>query len=535
MKRYKIMILTATCVFVICIGCFIGVNYFSKKTLIHKMNNYTFAFTYDSSWKITEKKNDSIVLKHSSGGIITIQKTALDEKVKYSSIDELIDEVLFHIQNENPDYRLINKEKAKITKYQFDGYQLLYEKDNVQVMMYFYKKGDQLLSIQYEASSDVFDILLDSVQSIVYDFDSKDEKFDYQTNIKIDTKKITFSNNSQLDSLLGETKEYEIMHNHYYVKYAIPSIFQLYSFDTTVGSFGVNFDNGWIQITTSVMNKNLYEYLDKEDNNGLYHNYSSYRNQKEYSDFQESIQKIDSNYVSYLYKNSYTSIKKIENVDFIYSLDNNHIFIVHVNSSGVSITEKFVRLIQVIKSKNYASYITGEKEGNYLLSTLKRYPIFERKTIESIQIKVPDIYQEIDKNLNLYETRCYGYQYNDEIQDYDYLVRYSLSSLSIDKIVDMINSSSVNTTIGDYQYLTYSNEMNVNDKQFIVYDAFYPKYSGIMYMMNRKKYLVKKKVLIYSMPSKGNLYIEIDGNGKDITDEMIHELVNFMVSNTNIE
>ena len=46
---------------------------------------------------------------------------------------------------------------------------------------------------------------------------------------------------------------------------------------------------------------------------------------------------------------------------------------------------------------------------------------------------------------------------------------------------------------------------------------------------NRKRYYVNKKILFYEMSDKGNLYIEISGNGKDITNEIINELVNFTI------
>ena len=48
-------------------------------------------------------------------------------------------------------------------------------------------------------------------------------------------------------------------------------------------------------------------------------------------------------------------------------------------------------------------------------------------------------------------------------------------------------------------------------------------------MDNKIKYYVSKNVLFYQLSDGGNLFIEITGNGKDITDEIIGELVNFTI------
>ena len=184
-KKYKITIITALVVLLIGICSLILFNSFTKNSSIKKVSEDTYAFEYDTTWKLKEKKKDSIVLKHSSGSKITIQITELADEYRYATIDELIDELIYNIQKQNNDYKLISKKEDKLTKDEFNGYKLLYENEKEQVMVNLYKKSDKLVSIRYEANNDYFDILLDSVHNIVYNLDVKDKKFDLK-NITFD-------------------------------------------------------------------------------------------------------------------------------------------------------------------------------------------------------------------------------------------------------------------------------------------------------------------------------------------------------------
>ena len=47
--------------------------------------------------------------------------------------------------------------------------------------------------------------------------------------------------------------------------------------------------------------------------------------------------------------------------------------------------------------------------------------------------------------------------------------------------------------------------------------------------INRVKYYVHKKVLIYNLTDNANLFIEINGNDKEINNEIVNELLNFTV------
>ena len=518
---------------------------FNQKIKVKDLSNEYYSLNYDSTWKTVEKNNDQIILKHKSGSMITINITELPNQSSYLDLKEIIDEVLYKVENENPNYHMISKKLEKIGKDNLDGYKVLYEQDQQQAMLITYKQNNKLITTIFEADTNYFDILLDSVLNIVDNFQVKEEVFDLKSELSIETSNLNFSSNDEFDNLLNETKEYEIAYNNYYVKYAIPSIFKLSDFNSTANyfSYGQAFDS--IHISVNLYNRNIYEYLDKEEKGNLYNKYQFYKENEKYQNYKESLAKLDSDYESYIYKNSYYSEyagfneekdkTENENVELVYALNNNHILIIRLEASSRPITEKLINQIKIKQVLNYASFIKNEKEDNYLIGTLQRYTDYNKKDIDYIKLKIPDKYEEIDKNTNLYLEKNYRLNYNEDLMINDFDVHYELSTLSIDQKIENINSLLKTEEFhGEFKNLTYSGELTSNGKVFKVYDGGYTDIGGIMFTdINRNKYYVNKKVLFYEM-SNGNLYIEINGNGKEITNEMIEELTNFTVEIKNI-
>lgn len=546
LKKYRVTALSAIIILLIGILSLTIISLFFKNSPIKKVNDQYYAFVYDNTWKLKEKHKNMILLKHSSGSKIIIQITELSDEYRYSTIDELIDEIIYNIEEQNKGYNLISKQENIITKFKFEGYKLLYENNKEQVMMNLYKKSDKLISIRYEASNDYFDILLDSVHNIVNNLDIKDENFDLKDSLKLEISDINFSSNEELDKTFVDSEDHEIASNNYYVKYTLPSNFVQSEFNSNFGSHHLKMDSGNIDITVNIYKKNIYEYLDKEEIINVYKNYDYYhkKDTKDYTDFKESLAKLESDYDSYVYKNSYYknaikydkdfNSKKYkrpdENVELIYALNNSHTLIIQIKATGLPITEKLIDMIKIKTSKNYASYIEKEKDNNYLIGTFKRFSDYNKDKIDLITLKIPDKYEGIDKNVNLYLEKNYGLNYNEDMKIYDYNVHYELSTLAEDKIVDIINDIYITTAYGEYHYLQYSGKLTLNGKEFKVYDGGYTNLSGILFTnINRKRYYVNKKILFYEMANNGNFYIEINGNGKEITNEMLNELVNFTV------
>ena len=545
-KNYKLTIVTA--LIVLLVGfCFLVILYLStRNSSLKKVDEEYYSFQYDRTWKLKQKKKDLIILKHKSGSKITIQISELTNESKYSSIDDLIDELSYTIQDQNKSYKLISKKEEILTNSNYDGYSLLYENDKEQVMVSTYKKSDKLVTIRYEAIDTYFDILLDSVHNIINHLNIKDKKFDLKNAIKLETKNITYNKNDKFDKKISNNETYEISSNNYYVKYSIPNNFSRTAIDSTIGMFKLKYEEENISLTVNIYNRNIYEYLDKEESS-VYNNYSYYheKGNDDYSDFKESISKLDGNLLGYIYINSYMNNntyknfgdinrkdykRQDENAEIIYALDNNHMLVFKLESKGIALTKKLIESIKVVDYKNYASYIKIEKEDNYIIGRLQKYVNYQKDKIRSVTLKVPDKYKEIDKNANLYENRYYGWNYNDNIEKYDYEVHYELSNLSEEKIIETLNQGTIKTAYGASQELTYSGNFTQNDKEYKVYDGGYTDRSGIIFTnINRVKYYVHKKVLIYNLTDNANLFIEINGNDKEINNEVVNELLNFTV------
>ena len=525
------------------IGLFIIIFLYSYNSItIKKIDNETLYLQYDNTWKIKEKEQNKIILKHNSGSKITIQIAETKGENKYLSVDDIIDEITYNIKKQNTNYKLITSEKKDITKYEYEGYNLLYESNDKQVMISFYKKSDKLVSIIYEAQDDYFDMLLDSVNNIIYNLDVKDVQFNLNKNLEIKTTKINYSKNEKLDKTLTKTKTYEIAKKNYLVTYSIPDNFTQVSINSTNGYFKYNTnDKNEITINVDIFNKNLYEYLDKNETLNLYNNYKYYREDKSYSDFTESLSKLKSNFDSYIYLNSYYSKavqydkdfnkkeykKKNENIELIYAINKDHILRIVINSSGEPLTKKLINQIKIISSKNYSSYIKSKKENGYIISELQTK---QDQKVKQITLKVPDKYKEIDKGKNINAERYYGIDYIDDMNIYKYEIHYELTNISPEEYTKTINSVYMKSTYGKYKKLAFDKHLTLNDKKFQVYTGGYTSISGILFTdVNRKKYYVNKTLLFYTMTDGDVLCIEINGNDKTIPEKMLKELTNFTI------
>ncbi len=513
-----------------------------KTIKIKEVENKEYKIQYDNTWKKIKEEENAITLKHKSGSKCHIEITPLTEEYTYQSIKELIEELRYTIQEENKEFELISEKEAKLTKEHYDGYKLLLENEKEQVMMAIFKKGDKLITLEYQAKNDYFDILLDSVESLLESLEIKQENYSLKNKLKLKTQELTYEENKTVDKALKKNQNYEIAYENYWVKYSIPGNFTEKGKDTTTGSYEWTKDVDKITIRTSVWNRNIYEYLDQDSSLNIYKNFQSLKDNKDYKDFEEQLSKIDSKKDIYLYKNSYiyknavkydknfkkqTYDRKMANAEYIYALDNSHIFIVQIESAGFPITEKLLEEIKVVDDKNYSSYVKREKKDGFLIGTFINKKNSSKQE-EKIILKLPEKYEEVDKKTNLYLAKNYAINYDEEEDLYDYEVHYEWTTLKKDFIISNLNSSKIKKSYGSYQDLTQAQDLTVNDKKFTVYNGGYTDMSGIMFTnIDREKYYVSKKVLFYEIPTGGIFFIEISGNGKEITNEMIQELTNF--------
>ena len=74
-------------------------------------------------------------------------------------------DIIYGIEEQNKDYRLINMFDSPSDKYQ--SYSYLYENESNQVLVNVYKKDTKVIITYYEASNEYYDIVLDSVDTIL--------------------------------------------------------------------------------------------------------------------------------------------------------------------------------------------------------------------------------------------------------------------------------------------------------------------------------------------------------------------------------
>lgn len=135
-----------------------------------KYDNDIYQITYEKNWKVTEKGKNS-VLTHKSGCKYSVKIIDLEDEYRRSALNELVDDVLKQVEKDNPTYRLVNREETSIGKEAYEAYQFLYETDDFQSMITICKRNDRIYVINYLASIDKFDIILDSVKDMNYKFE----------------------------------------------------------------------------------------------------------------------------------------------------------------------------------------------------------------------------------------------------------------------------------------------------------------------------------------------------------------------------
>ena len=386
--------------------------------------------------------------------------------------------------------------------------------------------------LTYEAKHEYFDILLDSVENIIYNFDINDKKYLINNSVKTDTEEIKYGTNKALDNLLNENSYHEVAFKNYSAKISIPTNFIPTTFDSTSGSYEFKgLKKGKIKLSTLIYATNIYEYLEKKEELGkLYYDLSFQRDKKntQYKNFKESLSTLENDkYKSYLYKATYdyvvgNSTSKYEVYIVIYELDNNHILVYKINSEDNVITKKLIEKLKFSDVKNYANYIPQEKK-------LKRFS--SSKKVDEVTLNISDKYQEIDYGLNTYMYRYFGLNYNRKNDIYQYNVKYTLTS-KYQEIESVIKYITIYKKAGPYQEMVYIGTINLNNKEFVVYSGGYTK-NGAGYVSNNSdKYYVHKKILFYEIPTGGYLQIEIDGNGDEISQEVLNDLTNVDIMNT---
>ncbi len=534
-KKYILAIIIAFIVLIV--GSFLIIKLVPKENNIKLYDGKYVKFNYDSYWKITADNNLSIKLENKNKGLINIELLELDNNYKYEKLENILENLLFDLNKQNKDYNLIFKKATTLTHKALDGYEVLYEANDSEILLDIAKNNDNLLIFTYEANNKYFDMLLDSVQNIIYKLEIKENKYELNNKLELSTKDISFLDNTSLDNKIKDNKEYKVSSNNYSIKYSIPDIFSPTILDSRRGSF--NYQDGNINITTTIYNKNIYDYLDKSKDIGtIYEEFNYYKeNRDKYSDFSEQISKYKvSTYDSYLYQVFYTDIsfnKKYENYYLIIPINKNHLFLIKIVGENCSISKKLIDSFKINDVINYSSYIEREVKNGYFNINLERLNNNNNNT-DLIAIKLPEKYQEIDKDNDMYSNRYIGLNKDLNNNTYQYNINYYLTSSysNINSVIDLINSNNrVYQTYGNYTELKYLNNLTLNGKQYQVYESSYFKLDNLFNQKGMSIFQVYEKVLIYELENGGELVITIDGNNQKIEDSMLSELTDITILN----
>lgn len=138
---------------------------------IRKYENDDFGITYEKNWSVEKKDKSSVTFKHKSNSKYVIKLIDLEGEHRRDELSVIIEDVLVQVEKDNPNYRLVNKEQTTISKNAYEAYRYLYENDDLQSMITICKKNDKVFIINYIAEHVKFDILLDSVEEMTWNFE----------------------------------------------------------------------------------------------------------------------------------------------------------------------------------------------------------------------------------------------------------------------------------------------------------------------------------------------------------------------------
>lgn len=132
-----------------------------SKIKIYTVSNSNFRVSYDSTWRVKDKKEQLYLVHKKTKSVLRIQCKILEDNYINTSLSELIDDIVFSIEEQNKDYVLINREGTN------EEYSYLYENNDKQVLVRIMKKDNKVIVAYYEAESKYYDIVLDSVEIIL--------------------------------------------------------------------------------------------------------------------------------------------------------------------------------------------------------------------------------------------------------------------------------------------------------------------------------------------------------------------------------
>ncbi len=369
MKKIKNKKLVITGLLLILISLMIVIFWLlSKSSKTITFTSTDMNLKYDNTWKIAHQKDNNLLLTHSTNSQISFIIKDIPTEYRELELINLLDKVYPEIQNQNQSYQEISRGETKIGKNNYPVYQILYEnKDNQrQTLLYVGKYNEKIFIIYFDSSIQYFDILLDSVDYIVYNFKINDLKPNYKiTTRELKTGTLKYNNHeNKLVCDYSDLKEYQIKDNNYLSKYKIPLCFPEDAISKTYSGYYSNITSDYsVRISTSNILSDIYEYVHGDGEALLRINIDYYYEQMQkehqknpslYKNLSRSDQKItvaDKDFYIYkfIYENSYYQ----ERVYIVYAIDYRRTFVTEINASSTGINKELIMSLLNVEPQKY--------------------------------------------------------------------------------------------------------------------------------------------------------------------------------------
>ena len=345
-SKYKIFaIFGIITILVIILASYIVIKKYENISLMKEISENDYYTKYNSFlWKIDKNDDNGIkFLSKKNGANLNILIKQFEDDLQYSSNDEILDNILYIIQKQNVNCNLLNEEETLITKENYNGYKILYEENDNLILVTFYRLSNKIIVFIYESNNKYFDILLDSVNNIIYNFELKYEKYELEANLNINTVEMDYTEDNNVIELLNETKKMQIIDDNYKIDYTIPSAFVEEDSENNFQFDGLGTGRS-ITLEVKISNYKIYEYLDNDIITSIYKKNKAYYYKEEYK---ESVNIIDKDILGYIYKNSYTDENKCENIEIIYEISRSYIISFIIKAKNVGLPKELIDMINI--------------------------------------------------------------------------------------------------------------------------------------------------------------------------------------------
>lgn len=497
-----------------------------EEEILKELENDIYTISYDNNWTLKEQNKNYIKLEQDKNTLEFIVKELTKEDQELS-FEYFINNLIETIKEENKSYNLIVEKEKKVTKNKYEGYELLYETEKEQTLLVIARKGTSLLLINYTASNEAFDVLLDSVENIIYEFTLLDKVVVLEQ--KLDEIKVTNIDFDDKEFDYNKTNKYELWSNHYNVVYQLPLIFSPVNISTTNQNYQYvgNSYNETINLTANIKNINLYELVVENDYaTSIPFIIESLEKEEKVSNLKIETEEILEKYEGYIYRITYQyqgieEKRNIEKVYILYALDYLKTFVIEIESNNITVSEKLIDDISITSTKKYGSNIDNTVSEGYRKDSMKKMLQNNSISYYNLQYNILEKYKELDYNQNKYEYRNFGYLYQEDLKDYAYHIQLQLT-----------NSGNTLTEINAFKniYQFYKDAKIKKGKTYTINGRNYT-YVVVNYKVNDEQ--VRDSYLLHDLTEGGIYSIKITSKEK-ISLQMLKDFTNIEIEKRNL-